>query len=219
MQRYVGSGFRIRSSRWDAFWKHSVPPDYQRIYFKRWKEDEAFPTHEIFPTTLFICMIRIPYFWLNSTVRRSYNIRFMTGQTFSERLRSEVRMKGKSYPNIVEFWNHYYRSVIEHIEPYADVRFFQLEKLVDQPHETLKSLSEIVPMRPRVSLEEMIDKLFNTPMKKRNAFGEKARQMYQIQNVTEMIDHDDLVFINSMLDPQIMRRFDLPLVWTRPEVS
>jgi hypothetical protein len=87
-------------------------------------------------------MVRSPYFWLLSTARQSYQIRFDDGATtFSERLRCPVHFDGRRYDNLTAVWNAYYRAYRTHLEP-AGAAFVRLEDLVEAPMTIVRALGQ-----------------------------------------------------------------------------
>jgi hypothetical protein len=220
MFRYQRRLYDVIGEAHDAFWKHSMPPDYESTKFTRWETGTKMPVRQIMSDTLFICMVRLPYFWLASTSRSPYGIGF-TGRhkSFSHKIRCPVTLRNRRYSNLVTFWNHYYSRVHEHIETKGQLRYVRLDHLVNHPERTLEDLKSLMDPKPGVSMDEVIEQISNRPSKKHNSYGREAKEKYRIENVAKMISGQDLDFINSQLDAGLMKKFGFPFVWTAPVVG
>ncbi len=160
-------------------------------------------------------MVRSPYFWLLSTARQSYQIRFEDGATtFSERLRCPVHFDGRRYDNLTAVWDAYYRAYRTHLEP-AGAAFVRLEDLVEAPMTIVRALGQHLKLLPPPRLKEEVAKIAATPAKIHQGpcvHGEQARQRYRVDNVQRLISSDDLALIGEQIDHALLEAFGYPIV-------
>jgi hypothetical protein len=132
-----------------------------------------------------------------------------------------VTFKEQRFPNLVSFWNRYYANVHEHLSGRADLAYLRLEQLVEDPVTVLEDLRLSLGFAPKPGVEPkaVIRFVSNRPSKGYNTFGQAAREKYRIENVHKMISAKDLDFINSSLDPLVMKRLGLRYVWTEPVIE
>jgi len=199
-----------------AFWKHSVPPDWGWERGTYWPHGGPVPIEEIFATTLFVCMVRLPYFWLRSCCRTPYNLRFLDGGAdFSARLRSRVRLHATRCASPVELWNVYYRRYLEQLPP-ESTYFVRLEDLVADPASVVDRLARLVPRREVADPAAVIERIRSAPSKRIAGepcvHGREAERRYRLENVPRVIDPADLELINRQLDPALLERFGYPRV-------
>ena len=220
MFRYQRRLYDLITSAHDAFWKHSMPPDYVATTHTRWNKGAEMPLQQILSDTQFICMVRLPYFWLLSTCRSPYGITFaIKHRAFSRRIRSPITFRGRHYANLIGLWNQYYSRVHEHIETRGHLRYVRLDQLVEHPERILEELKTVMKPVPGIRMTQVIARISNQPSKKHNSYGLEAKQKYRFENVPKVISSEDLNFINSQLDEKLMKKFGLPFVWTGPIVS
>ncbi|MEJ8567672.1 hypothetical protein [Elongatibacter sediminis] len=217
MQSYVNHLFRNVRHDGFAYWKHSLPPRYQRNSDQRILMQDAVGE---FPGVLLICMVRSPYFWLPATCRRHYNFRFTT-QSFDlgQRLRSPVYLKGELFINLARAWNGYYRGYAHYLEPMGRVIYVRLEDLVRNPAATIQRLETRLERRPESDVAAVVAKLSRRPSKSDNAFGSAWEEKNRLEHVTRTLRRQDLSFINQQIDPELLKRFDYPLAWPAPECA
>ncbi|MCH9650215.1 MAG: hypothetical protein K0U98_18400 [Deltaproteobacteria bacterium] len=214
MFKYQRRLFDTDSRIHKIFAKHSLPPDY-RWGGKGciWSPGAPVPLAKIRKVTLFLCMVRRPYFWLLSTCRRSYKISFLDGgKQFSDRIRSRIRFQDLTYESLMELWNVYYRAYEQHLEPHRTI-YVRLEDLVGVPQAVLLDLHDHLVPNLEISMEELIEEISNTPAKKHGGeciHGEQAKREYSAEKVRERISPEDLAFINDRLDPRLMEKFRYP---------
>ena len=203
-------------------WKHSLPPLYSWHDGCLWKRADGSPPEELLRATLFVCMVRSPYFWLLSTARQSYEIRFEDGATtFSERLRCPVHFHGRRYDNLTDVWNAYYRAYRTHLEP-GGAAFVRLEDLVEAPMASVRALGRHLKIMSSPRLEEEVAKIAETPAKIHQApcvYGEQARKQYRVDNIGRLISSEDLALICEQVDHALMKAFGYGIVRPTPSVE
>jgi hypothetical protein len=196
-------------------WKHSVPPDYRWHPRCLWERDAGGPPAELLHNTLIVCMVRSPYFWLLSTARRDYLIRFEDGaSTFSERLRCAVELDGRRYDDLVAVWNAYYRAYRTYLEP-TGAAFVRLEDLVEAPMAIVRALGRHLEIMPSPGLEVEVARIASTPAKDHYGpcvAGEEARRLYRMENVRGVISAADLEHIDERIDQTLLAAFGYPRV-------
>jgi len=217
MNSYVRQLFGAsRQERFD-YWKHSIPPHYQRNSDGQMIADE---TGGEFPGVLFICMVRSPYYWLPATSRRPYNLSFQERSfDMGQRLRSPVNLKVRDFKNLVQVWNDYYHSYASQLEPHGRAIYVRLEDLVRDPGAVLKRLDTRLERLPDRDEQAVIDSISKVPRKPDNAYGEVWEEKNRLAYAVRAIRQQDLAFINAQLDPDLMRKFEYPFAWARPEVA
>ena len=200
-----------------VFWKHSIPPHYFWEKGCYWENTEKIPIDKILETTLFICMLRLPYYWILSTCDTNFNlIKFdISNESFSEKIRAKLEFRGNYYDNIVQLWNSYYRGYQNHL-PEDKTIFVKLEDLVQDPMKIISILNGYLELFPHVDIRKIIEDISNKPCriidKKPCTYGKFAKKKYTIANVSKKIDERDLQFINQNLDSKLMEYFDYPFV-------
>lgn len=214
---YLHTLFRVRVAYHTLFWKHSLPPGFQRM--ERGNVRECFaPPDEAFERTLFVCMVRLPYFWLSSMLREPHHValKALRDADESTRLRSPLRLLDRSFSNLPSLWNAYYRGYREHLAPRAALEWVRLEDLVQRPEAVLTRLGGRLQRREEVDVREAIDDISSRPAKIHGGrpcvHGEAARREYVPERVPLRFSGHDLAFVNGQLDPALMRRFDYPFV-------
>jgi hypothetical protein len=164
-------------------------------------------------------MVRSPYFWLLSTARQNYQIRFEEGaETFSDRLRCRVHFRRRRYDNLTALWNAYYRSYRTHLEPIG-AAFVRLEDLVEAPMAIVNALGRHLEIRSSPRLEAEVARIAATPAKVHQGpclAGEQARRQYRVENVPRLISADDLALINEQIDHDLLAAFGYPIVRPHP---
>jgi len=217
MFNYQQAQFEAEADYHTCFWKHSIPPRYREAVDRR-TEQILTPSDELFESTLFICMLRLPYFWLLATLRKSYReMRFRdAGIDVGSRLRSPVEFEGRTYPNLTCLWNAYYRAYLEHlVGRRASVRFVRLEDLVQRPQGVLLGLRDFLRPRPGADLEETIRMISNKPAKIHGGpcvYGDEAERLYVPENVPRYLSWADIEYIDQHLDHGLMEAFGYPLL-------
>lgn len=201
------------------WWKHSLPPVYAWADGCLWDKADGGPPEGLLRTTLVVCMVRSPYFWLLSTARHNYEIRFEDGaETFSERLRSPVHFGRRRYDNLTAVWNEYYRAYRTHLEP-TGAAFVRLEDLVEAPMTIVNALGHHLEILSSPRLEAEVARIAATPAKVHQGpcvAGEQARQRYRVDNVPRLISADDLALINEQIDHALLAAFGYPIVYPTP---
>jgi len=196
-------------------WKHSLPPVYQWHPRCPWEETAGGPSAALLYATLVVCMVRSPYFWLLSTARRNYRIRFENrASTFSERLRSPVELDGRRYDNLTAVWNAYYRAYRTHLEP-TGAAFVRLEDLVEAPIAIVRALGRHVEVLSSPQLEVEVARIAATPAKDHEGpcvAGKEARRLYRMDNVRALISAADVELINRQIDHTLLAAFGYPVV-------
>ncbi len=206
---YQRALYEVHTAYHYCCWKHSLPPTYQDPPTSR----DSHPINEkTLRETLFVCMVRLPYFWILSTLRETYGaIAFEDpGDNFGTRLRSPIRWGDETFGNIVEFWNAYYRAYQTHLAPRAPVQYVRLEDLVQTPQRVIETLDQHLERKPTVDIQATIDDIANRPAKVHGrpcVYGERARREYVPENVPKLFEVSDLRFINRNLDAELMHRF------------
>jgi hypothetical protein len=196
-------------------WKHSLPPAYEWHPRCLWEKADGGPPAALLHATLIVCMVRAPYFWLLSTARRSYRIRFENqASTFSERLRSAVELDGHRYDNLTALWNAYYRAYRAHLAP-GGAAFVRLEDLVESPMSIVRALGRHLEIRSSSGIEAEVARIAATPAKVHEApcvAGEEARRLYRMDNVRRLIAAADLDLIQEQIDHTLLAAFGYPAV-------
>jgi len=217
MTSYVRQLFSNNRQKRFEYWKHSLPPRYQR------NADDKMVTidsADAFSGVLFLCMVRSPYFWLAATSRRPYNLNFhVKSFDVGQRLRSPVRLKDENFNNIVHLWNSYYRRYALYLEKQAEVIYTRLEDLVRNPRDILRVLESKLDRKPGSDVQASIDSMAQTPRKADNAFGEIWEEKNRLKFVSQTMRAEDLSFINQQLDPLLMKKFAYAYVWPDPEIN
>jgi hypothetical protein len=214
---YLQTLFHARVAYHTLCWKHSLPPEFRRMERGNVRESFA-PPEEALDRTLFVCMVRLPYFWLSSMLREPHHVALTASRDADEgtRLRSGLRLLGRSLPNLPSLWNAYYRGYLEHLAPRAALEWVRLEDLVQRPEEVLTRLGGRLRRREEVDVREAIDEISSRPAKIHGGrpcvHGEAARREYVPERVPLRFTGYDLAFVNGQLDPALMRRFDYPFV-------
>jgi len=200
-------------------WKHSLLPVYTWADGCLWKKADGGPSEELLRATLVVCMVRSPYFWLLSTTRQNYQIRFEDGAaTFSERIRCAVQFNGRRFDNLTAIWNAYYHAYRTHIEP-TGAAFVRLEDLVEEPMTIVRALGRHLEIMPSPQLEQEVERIAATPAKIHQGpclAGEQARQHYRIANIPTLVAAADLALINQQVDCALLAAFGYPLVQPNP---
>jgi hypothetical protein len=215
--QYVRALFHVRVQYHTFVWKHSLPPRYRARPASGEKALPFEPPQEVFEGTLFLCMVRLPYFWILSTLRQPYGTLGLRGMgDASAALRSPIRFEGRTFANIAALWNAYYDAYREHVVPRAAVEFVRLEDLVQAPERTLQGLGRHLRRREGVDLRRTIAEISNRPAKRDAGrpcvYGEEARREYVPERVPGRFAAHDLDFLNRQLDPELMRAFGYPFV-------
>ncbi len=213
---YQKALFQVRCSYHTWVWKHSLPPRWQR-HGNHLREDVG-PGDPDWERTLFLCMVRMPYFWILSMLRRRYGvaIRVGAGAGLDAKIRAPVRFDRRHYSNFAALWNAYYRACRDHLEPRGALHFLRLEDLVQTPADALARLGERLPGRPDADLAAAIAEISNRPAKQHGGdcvYGEEARREYVPERVPRWFEAEDLAFLNRQLDPELMAFFGYPFVW------
>ncbi len=172
MQRYLNQLFRDFSPDSFIYWKHSLPPEYFPCSNIPADTPDYRPIGK-FPGILFLCMVRSPYFWINSTLRRPYNLAIQTNsRDVAERLRSPVVFrKNQRFCNIIQVWNHYYRGYTKLLESGNRVLYIRLEDLVKDADSTLQKLDTCLQRKSGIDVQRTIKKISAIPSKKHNTHG------------------------------------------------
>lgn len=171
-----------------------------------------------FPDVLFVCMARSPYFWAISCCKRPYDLSFQSrNQDLGSCLRCPVVFRRKQrFPNIIQLWNRYYRAYETQLEQ-SQVATVRLEDLVRTPLDVIGKLDEVLQRKPGCNPERISENLSAAPMKPLNSFGDLWEERNRTEHLRSAIPDQDLAFIDSQLDHELMRRFDYPRVWSAPQ--
>jgi len=213
---YLQALFDVHVRYHTLFWKHSLLPRFRGLSDNR-TCDIAAPPPDVFDWTLFLCMVRLPYFWVLSTLRQPYGIALVDDNAgdASAALRSAIRFEDRIFANHVQLWNAYYRAYHEHLVPHAAVKFVRLEDLVQTPENVLGDLGRCLRRRKDADLDSAIAEISNRPAKVHGGpcvYGEEARREYVPERVPNRFPPHDIEFINGQLDPELMRRFAYPFI-------
>lgn len=175
---------------------------------------------EQFPKVLFVCMVRSPYFWINSTLSHPYNLSFQTRQRDKENLlRSPVKLRNRQeFKNIIEVWNHYYQAYASHLASKNHVVYIRLEDLVRDTANTLETLDGYLERTPSVDVEYVIETVSGSPSKSHNSHGEEWEEENRQESIYRFFNNSDLAFINRQLDQELMKKFGYPVAWQSPEI-
>ncbi len=219
MQRYLFNLYRNFSPDCFPYWKHTLPPVFYSYPRTPSRKPIRVPSGG-FPNVLLVCMVRSPYFWVNSILKRPYDVAFLTkSMDMEDRLRCPVVFRhNQRFENITQVWNHYYRCYAEQLEINNRLLYIRLEDLVKDTVNTLQKLDSRLHRRPGRNLKQVIDKISATPSKPHNAHGAVWKKKNRLKYVYESICNDDLVYINQQLDPELMRKFAYHLAWTSPVI-
>jgi len=216
--QYLQTVFDIKVDYHTLFWKHSLPPRFRGMSDNR-RCDIPPPPPEVFDRTLFVCMVRLPYFWILSTLRNPYRIVYMVekGGDTNARLRSPIRFEDRLFANSAQLWNEYYRAYQAHIVPRAAVVFVRLEDLVQTPETVLSELGQRLRFRKDVDLQRAIAEISNRPARVHSGepcvYGEQARREYVPERIPRYFTAHDLALINHQLDASLMSTYAYPLVF------
>lgn len=214
---YLQTLFDVRVAYHTLCWKHSLPPEFRRMERGNVREPFA-PPEEALERTLFVCMVRLPYFWLSSMLRVPHHVALSAAvaEDESTRLRCSLGLLGRRFPNLPALWNAYYRGYLEHLAPRVALEWVRLEDLVQGPENVLTRLGARLKRREGTDLRQTIDEISSRPAKIHDGrpcvHGEEARREYVPERVPLRFDGHDLAFVNGQLDPELMRRFDYPFV-------
>jgi len=228
MFNYIHRLFRVHTTYNRRFWKHSLPPEYRR--FSPQNLLLSFPADAAtFANTTFIVMVRNPYFWLASTARRPYLLRFPRGvETAERRLASTVCFFGREFGHLVDVWSAYYRAYRHELTRRAEVIYVRLEDLVEDPHGQLNRLRQRLPGRCDVDWNAIVRTTFEQPAKAHGepcTGGDEARRIYQAHRISETLGDDTLASVRSRIDEDLMRHFGYPLAgapresWSPPRIT
>lgn len=220
MQRYLHNLFIKKSPDLLKFWKHSLPPVFYP--YPKLPEDKpvVMPFKQV-PEVLFVCMVRSPYFWINSSLNNPYNFSFQTQSRDKERLlRSPVVLrKHQKFKNIIHVWNHYYQGYAEQLEKSNTVIYIRLEELVRDTATTLQKFDFYLERIPEVDFESTIKRISGVPSKTYNTHGQEWEEKNQDENIYRFFNNSELDFINRQLDKKLMKKFSYPLAWQPPKIG
>lgn len=219
MSRYLNRLYFHAAPVDGKVWKHSVLPRFLNLQGGAGQPDIDLRDELASVPTLYICMVRLPYFWLLSTLRRKYSLQLRTREIdLAARLRSQVRLRGQVFANPVQLWNQYYRQYERHRGLNSQFVYVRLEDLVLQPEQTLNNLQDVLKRKPGADIRKVIRGVSSVPSVAGNTYGTEWKEKYRVANINRMIASTDLGFINSQLDLDLLKSFNYPQVWIKPEI-
>ncbi len=198
------------------FWKHSLPPDFLPAPKSRLTPELDVPIGRLMKAARFVCMVRSPYFWIHSTLKHPYTLRFLDRRsTRLDSLTSRIEFHGDVHANLSVLRNAYYRAYLEEL-PALRTRFVRLEDLVADPSSTLATVGEGLERKKGVDEAATIDSIHQRPAKRHGGeacvFGDDARALYVPERVGEFFDAEEIAAINAGLDRGLMKRFGYPVI-------
>ena len=173
-------------------------------------------------------MVRNPYFWLSSMVRKPYAVQFPPGaETRDQRLAAPVRFFDRDFDHLLHLWSSYYRAYRNRLGRRAEVIYVRLEDLVADPHAQLDRLQRFA-RRPDVDWDGTVRATFEAPAKRHRepcVGGYEARRRYTAARVAEELGANNLGSVNGRIDRDLMERLGYPVVetgrgrWISPKVG
>jgi hypothetical protein len=221
MQMYLGQLYQNSTPKMFPYWKHSLPPDYYRY---PWEDGRPKPLEvdlEHFSGVLFVCMVRSPFAWVQSTCRRSYDIDFkVQSLDLSQRIRSPIVFRRhQRFENIVQMWNAYYRQYELLLEREVDMCYVRLEDLAQDPENALRPFEERLQRRQGSDLAQVIQRAVSKPMKATNAFGQSWEESNRPEHLARVIPQGDLQFLSQQIEPALTNKFGYRPLWIGPSVQ
>lgn len=174
-------------------WKHRLAP----------VEDEL--TDLMKNEILYLCLVKNPYSWLLSMHKRPYQHEVLKDLSFSE----FIRYSYGDYKNPVALWNIKNRSYVElgnHVRHHMILKY---EDLLKEPRTQLDHIAEVFSIE-KPGLFINIQKLLTN---KHGIRREKFHTEYYIKEAwRKKLHRDQINFINSNIDQDLMRQFDYTLL-------
>ena len=178
-------------------WKHTI--------FKE-KLEECIINNK---NTLFICMYKPIYQWIESIKKESYNIKWnkdiYSKCCFDGELKTKREWNQFEYENIVELYNMYYLTYKYLIEKYNNVIWIDYYKLLDKEN-VEKYIEDKIPFLNIKDKQNIINDILNTPSK---CHGASVKNSEEALKKKKIIDNNfemskDKKFIDNKLDKSIV---------------
>ncbi len=173
-------------------------------------EVENLSVHECF----FVVVIKNPYSWLLSLHKRPYHNPAASDLSFSEFIRTPwptMKCDGLDAKLVmpVELWNKKNRSYYEFCKQVKSSLLISYEGVLDSPVDFLSSLSTILgeDIRGEVKLQNTGSKSSD----KHRTFS-NYRDYYLNEMWREKITKEDVVYVNSELDEQLVNNLGYSLI-------
>lgn len=193
---YVQDMDHFRMLHSDFGWKHARPP-IDVIEFSAYSR-----------LTKFIYTTKHPCFWLQSMFNRPYNPRLSRAASFSDFIRSpwplsrRDNIDGTTVATPIELFNKKVRSYMEMLRKYPDNSVFvRYEDLLEDTEQTVtRACSNILGFG---------ESAFKNILDSTKSAGENFdfyRKKYLSENYVDSISDEDLDFIDSKLDKNLMER-------------
>ena len=120
--------------------------------------------------TLFICMFKPLYEWIESIRKKKYNIKW------SNNIKDPCSLKNLKWKTIIHLYNNYYCNYKYLIEKYDIVIFIEYYKLLD--NDTVKTYinKKLAPFTLTIKLNDNINTILNNPAKTHGISVKNAKE-------------------------------------------
>ena len=148
------------------------------------------------PKSIFICMYKPPYHWIESIKKTSYNI-----DLNKENLMGSCKMNGKEYKNLIEMYNIYYLNYKNLIENYKNVICMNYYKLLDPDNIKKYINNKLKRFNLTLKKDDDIKKILNEPSKRHgNSVKNFSQALNKKKNLDEKLKQSD---IKHLLDKEV----------------
>jgi hypothetical protein len=132
------------------------------------------------PKSIFICMYKPPYHWIESIKKASYDITIN-----EENLMGSCSMQGKEYKNLIEMYNIYYLNYKNLIENYKNVICMNYYELLDIDNIRKYINNKLKPFDLTLKKDDNIKEILNKPSKNH---GNSVKNFSQALNKKNILD-------------------------------
>ena len=187
--------FKVELLDYKSFgWKHRLAPT---------KSELEMHAHD---DVCFICIVKNPYSWLRSMHRRPYKQEELKNMKFSEFLKFPYG----DYENPVKMWNKKNKSYLELSENVRNFHMLKYEDLLVNPEKLLEQIQQKMRLSKSVFwFTDMEQKLSNKKGVSSNRFHKKY---YLKEKWKDQYAAEDIAFINSQLDEELMQNFNYEIL-------
>ena len=170
-------------------WKHSI--EYNLIrYICNMKN------------TIIFIMYRDPFLWINSMIKKSYDIRNF------KKLNSKISFRNYKYKNIIKLYNHYYDTYMSIIKKNNNVVWIDYCKLVDKNNSYDYIQEKIKSVNLKLNSKNKLLYYLNTPAKHHGDSVKTSEvALKKCKEIELLFSKTDKDYINKYLDPEIQNFF------------
>ena len=194
LESNVNEKYNIHNQGHTHIWKHTVR--YKHL-------DNCVNTHK---NTLFICLYKPLYHWIESMKKASYDIKWNKDITTP----CDFRSSGRHWKNIIEIYNTYYLNYSKLIEKYNNVICINYYKLLDINTVTQYINNKLKPFNLQLNSNNSIAIILNKPSKTHGKSvkhaGEALTKKIKLEKQLENTDEKQLM--DSMVDNSIVPFFN-----------